>query len=77
LPDYNFGVRVDMKRFGLESQSTMQGFKQRNILGDIVILAADPSGDSDPAALGTVDHHPNAGRPRIPQRAAIHIGYEI
>jgi len=77
LLDHNFGIRVDVKCLRSQGQSTLQGFKQGNILGYVVILAPNPFGDSDLACLSTLNDHPNAGRPRISQRAAIHVGYEI
>ena len=62
---------------GLQSQRTLQSFEQRNVFGDIVVLVANPLRDSDFAAVGTVDNHPNTGRPWIPQGAAVHVGHQI
>jgi hypothetical protein len=44
-----------MQRPGLQSRRTLQSFEQRNVFGDIVVLMADPFGDSDFAVVGTVD----------------------
>lgn len=50
LLDHNFGIRVDLKRFGLQGLSTLQGFQQDNILGHIVMMAPNPLGDRNPAS---------------------------
>lgn len=77
LLNHDFGVRVDVKFLGSQGQSTLQGFKESNIFGHIVILPSNRFRNSDLAILGTIHHHPNTRRARIPQRAAIHVGYEI
>src|SRR6266478_9433323 len=66
-----------MQRPGLQSQCTLQSFEQRNVFRDIVVLTADPLSDSDFAVVGTVDNHPNTGRPWISQGAAVHVGHQI
>jgi hypothetical protein len=55
----------------------LQRLKQSNVLGDIIILAPDPFGDSDRAICGTVNYHSNTRRAGIPERAAIDVGYEV
>ena len=77
LPDHNFGVRIDVKFRGLQGQSALQRLHQSGVLGDVIVLVADPFSNSDLAALASVDHDPNAGWPRISQRAAIYVGHEI
>jgi len=66
LLDNDFGVRVDVKCPGSQGQGALQGFKQSNIFGHIVILSPDPFRDSDPAVVGTIHHHANTRRARIP-----------
>jgi hypothetical protein len=59
----------------------LQRLHQGNVLGNIIVLAPDPSGDSNGAvggaATGAIDYHSNTRRARIPQRTAIDVGYEI
>jgi hypothetical protein len=66
-----------VKRLGLEPQGTLQRLKQSNVLGDIIVLAPDPFGDSDRAICGAVNYHSNTRRAGIPERAAIDVGYEV
>ena len=66
-----------MKRGRLKSQGTLQRLKQRNVLGDIIVLAADRFGDSNGAVGGALDYHSNASRAWIAARAAIDIGHEV
>jgi hypothetical protein len=77
LLDHDFRVRVDVKCLGSQGQGTLQGFKESNIFGHIVVLSSNRFRNSDLAVLGTVHHHPNTRRARTPQRAAVYIGYEI
>jgi hypothetical protein len=37
----------------------------------------NPLLDSEGSVLATIDYHPNAGRPGIPQRPSIHVGDQI
>jgi|SRR5580693_3106919 len=55
----------------------LQGLEQGDVLRHVVILVANPFGDSDRAALDAVDDYANTGRPRISQRTAVNIGYEM
>src|SRR5579863_5008990 len=55
----------------------LQGLEQGDVLRHVVILVANPFGDSDRAALDAVDNYANTGRPGISQRAAVNIGYEM
>ncbi len=66
-----------MKRLGLEPQGTLQCLKQRQVFGDVIVLMSDPFGDPDGAVAGAVNHHSNTRWTRIPERAAIDVGYEI
>ena len=55
----------------------LQGFHQRHIFGDIIILMANPLGDADGAAFAAINYHPNARRPWIAQGTTVHIGHEF
>jgi len=52
-------------------------FDQTDVLGDIIVLAPDPFGDSDGAVCGTINYHSNTLRAGIPERAAIDVGHKI
>jgi len=66
-----------MQRPCLEGLSALQGLEESDILGYVIVLAANPAGDTDGAAVGTLDYDANTGRPWVPQRSAIHVGYEV
>jgi hypothetical protein len=55
----------------------LQGLEQGDILRHVVILVANPFGDSDLATLDAIDDYSNTGRPGISQRTAVNIGYEM
>lgn len=77
LPDHDFGVRIDVKFRSVQGQGALQRLHESGVLGDVIVLVADPLRDSDLAALAPVDNDPNTGWPRISQRAAIYVGHEI
>jgi hypothetical protein len=60
LPNHDFRVGVDVKCRSLQSQSTLQGLKQRDVFCNVVVLIPDPFGNQDRIGSGTIDHHPNA-----------------
>lgn len=75
LPDHDLRIRIDVKLAGVHRDGALQGFHERDVLGDVVILAANPFRDADRAAGAAVDHHSNARRPGIPQAPAIDVGH--
>ena len=77
LPYHHLGIRINVKFTGSKGNCVLQGFHQGSILGDVVVLVADPLGDSDGAAGATVDHDANTRRPGISQATAIHVGHEF
>jgi hypothetical protein len=76
LSDHDLGIRVDMKDRGVERQSALKGLEQRHVFRYIVVLMTNPFSNSNLAAVRTVDHHPDSGRPRVAQRTAVNIGYK-
>src|SRR6266403_232461 len=66
-----------MNRFGLQGDGALQSFQKSEIFGDVVVLAPDPLGDSDFAALGIVNNDANTSGPRIPQRPTIDVSHQI
>jgi hypothetical protein len=77
LANHDLGVRIDVQRGRFEGSSALQGLQEGYILGYIVVLTADPARNADGAAVGTLDHDANTGGPGVPQRSAIHVGYEV
>ena len=61
----------------LARDGILQGFHQRRVFGDIVVLISDPFGDSDGAVRASTDHDSNSGGPGISQAASIHISYKF
>ena len=59
-------IRIDTQRRGLQGDGVLQGLKQGNVFGDVVVLAADPLGNPDFLSARVFDHHPNAGGPGLP-----------
>ena len=66
-----------MQLLGLERHCVLQSFHQSGVLGNVVVLVADPLGDAHRTASAATDHDSNARGPRIPQATAVHIGYEF
>ncbi len=52
-----------MNRLGLQGDGALQSFQEGEIFGDVVVLAADPFGYSDLAALRIVDETPMPADP--------------
>src|ERR1019366_1788404 len=77
LLDHHFGVRIDMQRLGLDGDGVLQGLKQGNVFGYVVVLMPDPAGDTGNFAVVAFNDDANPGGPGISVRAAVHIGYEI
>src|ERR1700704_1708798 len=67
LADHHLGVRINVQGAGLQRSSTLQGLEQGNILGYVVVLTANPAGDTDGPAVRTLDHDPNTRGPRVSQ----------
>jgi len=76
LLHYHFRVGINMQNSCFEGEGTLKSFKQSHVLGHVVILVTNPFGNSKLPALGALNHHSNTRWPRVPQGAAIHIGYE-
>lgn len=77
LLDDDFRIREDVECPRADLDSALQGFKQREVFGYVVVLVTDPFLDSDRTVLATIDYHANAGWPGIPQRPSINIGDKI
>jgi hypothetical protein len=52
----------------------LQRFKQGKIFGYVVVLTADPLGDTNFLTRGDVDHYSNTRRPWIAQGPSIDVG---
>ena len=55
----------------------LEGFHEGHILGNIVVLIANPLGDAYRSSGAAADHDPNARRTRISQASAVHIGHQL
>ena len=66
-----------MQRFGVKRESALQGFHQRDVFGDVVILMTNPFGDADGAAGAAHNDHANAGRARVSLGSPIDISYQF
>ena len=77
LADNHLGIGINMQRFGLKRESALQGFHQRDVFGDVVILMTNPFGDADGAAGAAINDHANAGRARVSLGSPIDISYQF
>jgi hypothetical protein len=77
LADDHFGIGINVQSFGLKRESALQGFHQRDVFGDVVILMANPFGDADGAAGAAINDHANAGRARVSLGSPIDISYQF
>ncbi len=77
LPDHNFRIRKDVEFLRLACHGILQGFHECRVLGDIVILMANPLGDADRTVCAAINDHSNARRARISQASAVYIGHQF
>jgi hypothetical protein len=77
LADDDLGIRVNVQGLGLQGDGALQGFHERDVFGDVVILVADPLGDADGATGAAVDHHPNTRWPWIAQGTTVYVGHKF
>jgi hypothetical protein len=66
-----------MKGTRFPGQGALQSFQEGHILGHVVVLPADPLGNSDAASRRIFDDDPDTRRTRTPMRTAVHIGYQV
>src|SRR5581483_1305680 len=71
----HFGIGVNVKGAGFEQNRALQGLKQGQVLGDVVVLPAYPLGDFYFAVANAAYYDPNARRSRISQRTTIDISH--
>src|SRR5437899_1079394 len=67
LLDHYFGIGKNVERSSAKFQGTLECLKKCDVLGDIIVLVADPLVDFDRPACRAVDHDSNAGRAGIPE----------
>src|SRR5204862_6826602 len=77
LFDNDFGIGKNVECSSAKFQGTLECLKKCDVLGDIIVLVADPLLDFDRPTCRTVDHHSNAGRAGIHEGSAIDIGNRI
>src|SRR5579862_7439829 len=77
LPHHHLRVGIDVQFSRLQRNRILQGFHQRCIFSDVVILMADPLGDADGALRQAADHYPNARRSWISQASTVYIGHQF
>ena len=73
--DY-LGVGEDAQHFGLQMQGMLQSLKERDVLGYVVVLVADPLGDPDLFASGILKHHTDTRWSGTAMRSAVDVGYK-
>ena len=49
LANDNLRIRINVQPASFQIHCALQGFEESQVLGNIVVLVADPFGDSDPA----------------------------
>src|SRR6185312_3761923 len=64
----------DVQRFGLGRHCVLQRLQQREVLGNIIVLVADPLGDTYRLAAKIVNEDADSRRARIPVRSTVDIG---
>jgi hypothetical protein len=73
LPYYDFRVGENVQSGGLDGHSMLQSLEQRDVLGYIIVPAANPFGDPDFLAPGILNHDTNTRWPGITVGAAVHM----
>jgi hypothetical protein len=73
----HLGIGINVQGTRLQRLCTLQSLKQCNVFSYVVVLAANPAGNSDGPALRALDYYANTRRPRVSQRTAIHVGYKV
>ena len=74
---HQLGVGKYVKRRCFATQSELQSFEERDVLGHIVVLVTDPFPNPDRSIGRAVDHHSNTRRTGVPERTAINVCNEI
>src|ERR1019366_6462054 len=69
----DLGVGEYVKSPSVDRNRVLQGFQQGDVLGDVVVLAADGFGDPHLFAARLLDDNANAGRSRTAMGPAINI----
>ena len=77
LLDHEFGVRENLQGLGVELEGVLQGFKEGDVFGHVIVLVADPTGDADATAVRFFDYDADARRPRAPMTSAINVSYKM
>ena|SRR5689334_18989051 len=73
----DFRIGKNVQDFGFQSESQLQSLEESYVLGNVVVLAADPLGNADLAAESVFEYDADARGPRIAVRTAVHVGYEV
>ena len=74
LADYYLRVREDAQHFCFQAKRVLQGFQESDVLGDVVVLVADPLRDPDLLALGILDDDTDPRWSWTAMRAAVNVG---
>lgn len=77
LADDDVRIGIDAEGLRFAGEGALQRFEQGHVLGDVVVLPADPLGDESAAAVGILDHDSNAGGAGAAVGAAVDVGYEF
>lgn len=77
LADDDFRIGVDVEGLSFQRYGALQSFHERHIFCYVVVLVADPFGDTDGTVFAAGDDHPNTRWPRISQGATVYIGHEV
>ncbi len=67
LADNNFGIRINVQLAGFKLHCALQCFEQGQVLGNVIVLVADPFGNGDPAGFRTINNDTDAGWAGIAQ----------
>jgi len=69
----NFGIGVNVEGASFQENRALQSFQKGQVLGNVVILPANPLRDFEFAVANAADYDPNTGRSRISQRTTVDI----
>src|SRR5579884_4215675 len=75
LLDDDLRIGVDVQGAGFQKNCALKAFEQGEVLGNVVVLPADPLGNLEFAVANPTNDNSNAGRPRISQRTTVDISH--
>ena len=77
LSNDHLRVGINVELTGVEFVRSLQGLKQGEIFGNVIVLPPNPFTDRNASFFQAFDYDSHASRSRISQRSTIHVSHQI